>query len=114
MKNNNEETRLSQYFIKKGTKEQYYIKNTDLRRGHFKGQQLETKPDHTNYEIKLFKTIHSFQGLDLNNDNKIIIHIGSNFDFNLFYTALSRARRVDQIVLLNNIPNEYKINKKRC
>lgn len=108
MKNNNEETRLSQYFIKKGTKEQYYIKNTDLRRGHFKGQQLESKPDHENYEIKLFKTIHSFQGLDLNNDNKIIIHIGSNFDFNLFYTALSRARRVDQIVLLNNIPKEYK------
>lgn len=95
------ENKLSEYFINKGTKPQYYIKQTNFCKRQFKGQQLDEKPDHSNYEMKLFKTIHSFQGLDLNDNNKIIISITKNFDFNLFYTALSRARRCDQIIILN-------------
>jgi hypothetical protein len=97
----NNDNELTNYFIEKGVKPQYFIKTTNKNKGQLKGQQLDNKPDHSNYECKLFKTIHSFQGLDLNDDNKIIISITKNFDYNLFYTALSRARRLNQIVLLN-------------
>lgn len=91
---------LSNYFIKKGTKPQYYIKKTNRSKNELRGQRLEYEPVHSNYESKLFKTIHSFQGLDLNENNKIIISINSNFDYNLYYTALSRARRCEQIMLI--------------
>ena len=57
-------------------------------KNQLKGQELLEKPDHNNYECKLFKTIHSFQGLDLNHNNKIVIIIDSLFDENLLYTAL--------------------------
>lgn len=97
----NNDNELTNYFINKGTKPQYFIKTTNKAKGQLKGQQLLEKPTHNNYECKLFKTIHSFQGLDLNDDNKIIISITKNFDYNLLYTALSRARRVDQIYLIN-------------
>ncbi len=91
---------LTNYFIKKGTKPQYYIKTTNRSKNELRGQRLEYEPLHNNYEAKLFKTIHSFQGLDLTEDNKIIISINNNFDYNLYYTALSRARRSDQIMLI--------------
>ena len=95
---------LSVYYINKGAKPQYYIKKTDINKGLLKGQRIEEKPINSdNYEMKLFKTIHSFQGLDLDNDNKIIIGIKCNFDYNLFYTALSRARRLDQINILIDV-----------
>lgn len=97
----NNENELTNYFIKKGTTPQYFIKTTNKNLGLLKGQQLDTKPSHKNFECKLFKTIHSFQGLDLQDDNKIIISITKNFDYNLFYTAISRAKRIDQIILLN-------------
>jgi hypothetical protein len=91
---------LSLYFISKGTSPKYFIKNTNIKTGQIRGQQLENKPDHKNYEMKLFSTIHSFQGLQLNHDNKIIISIKNNFDYNLLYTAISRARRLDQIIFI--------------
>lgn len=93
-------TDITLYFLNKGTKPQYFIKDTKKEKGQLKGQQLAEKPDHDNYEMKLFKSIHSFQGLDLDYDNNIIIHIAKNFDFNLYYTALSRARRIDQIKII--------------
>lgn len=96
---------LTNYFIKRGAKPQYYIKNTIFNKMQWKGQKLDSIPNHKNYECKLFKTIHSFQGLDLDNDNKIIIAVMSNFDYNLFYTALSRAKRCDQIVIINDLEN---------
>jgi len=91
---------LSLYFIGKGTKPKYFIKNTNIKTGQIRGQQLENKPDHKNYEMKLFSTIHSFQGLQLDQNNKIIISIKNNFDYNLLYTAISRARRLDQIIFI--------------
>lgn len=96
----NNDNKLSNYFINKGTKPQYYIKKTNRNTNQLRGQRIEYEPTHNNYEMKLFKTIHSFQGLDLDDNNKIIISISSNFDYNLYYTALSRARRVDQIILI--------------
>jgi len=94
------ENELTNYFIKKGTTPQYFIKKTIKEKNQMRGQQLSEIPAHNNYECKLFKTIHSFQGLDLSHDNKIIIVIDSLFDENLLYTALSRARRQDQIILI--------------
>jgi len=94
---------LTTFFIGKGAEPQYFVKKTDIYKGMMKGQQLPAKPDHSNYEMKLFKTIHSFQGLDLTETNKIIIGIKHNFDANLFYTALSRARRLDQINIIIDV-----------
>lgn len=92
---------FTNHFIEKGSKPKYFIKNTIKEKNQLKGQELLEKPDHNNYECKLFKTIHSFQGLDLNHNNKIVIIIDSLFDENLLYTALSRARRQDQIVIID-------------
>lgn len=100
------ENELTNYFINKGTKPQYFIKKTIKEKNQMRGQQLSVEdtvgkiPTHNNYECKLFKTIHSFQGLDLSHENKIIIIIDSLFDENLLYTALSRARRQDQIIII--------------
>jgi len=97
MKNDNE---LTNYFLSKGTTPQYYIKTTNFIKGLYKGAKLEKVPDHNNYECKLFKTIHSFQGLDLKHDEKIVISNKKDFDNNLYYTAFSRARTLSQIILL--------------
>jgi hypothetical protein len=97
-----EEDRLTSHFINNGAKPQYFIKKTLRYNGQLRGQQLDDKPDHNNYEMKLFKTIHSFQGLELNDTNKIIIDMRYNFDFQLFYTALSRARREDQVIIIKD------------
>jgi len=91
---------LTKYFTDKGTIPKYFIKTTNLYKNQIRGQELESKPDHSNYEEKLFKTIHSFQGLDLNHNNKIIISVDKCFDYNLYYTAISRARRLDQIIFI--------------
>ena len=93
---------LDSYFINKGTNERYYIKNTNFEKGQYRGMLIDAKPDHANYETKLFKSVHSFQGQELTQTNKLIINIKSNFDFQLYYTALSRARRVDQIYIIND------------
>jgi len=93
---------LSEYFISKGTKPRYYIKQTNLHNKQMKGQLLPEIPDHDNYEMTLFKTIHSFQGNELKRDERIIIDVSSLFDYNLLYTAVSRARRLDQIIILNS------------
>lgn len=93
---------LTNYFISKGAREKYFIKMTNINNGQIRGLQLENKPDHKNYEMRLFHTIHSFQGLQLDHDNKIIINVKNNYDYNLLYTAISRARRLDQIIFINN------------
>lgn len=94
--------KLTEQFIKLGAKPQYFIKTTNLNKNQLRGQEIteeETKL-HKNYEMKLFKTIHSFQGLDLTETNKIIIDLSSIFDYNIIYTAMSRARRMDQIIII--------------
>lgn len=92
---------LTKHFISKGTEPQYYIKNTNINKGEYTGARLDKEPNHQNFECKLFKTIHSFQGLDLKRDEKIIISVKKYFDNNLFYTAFSRARNLNQIIILN-------------
>lgn len=91
---------MTKYFIEKGTKPKYFIKNTDLNKGILRGQELKEKPTNANFEMKLFKTIHSFQGRELKKEQKIIIYLNSYFDYNLFYTAVSRARSLKQIYII--------------
>jgi len=94
--------KLTEKFINLGAKPKYFIKTTNLNKNQLRGQEIteeETKL-HKNYEMKLFKTIHSFQGLDLTETNKIIIDLSSIFDYNIIYTAMSRARRMDQIIII--------------
>jgi ATP-dependent exoDNAse (exonuclease V) alpha subunit len=40
------------------------------------------------------------QGCEVENDQQLIIYIDGMFDYNLFYTALSRAKRIDQIFII--------------
>ena len=94
------ENGLTKYFIDKGATPQYFIKITNLHKNWMRGQQLPEKPEHANFEMKLFKTVHAFQGLQCTLKNKIIISITSNFNYELYYTAFSRARRLDQIIIL--------------
>lgn len=98
----NNECEYSKLF--KDAKPQYYIKNTNFKKGEYKGALLKEKPEHNNYTCSLFRTIHSYQGRELNlGTNKIVILLNSLFDYNLLYTALSRARRCDQIVIINDL-----------
>jgi len=91
---------LTEQFIARGTKPKYFIKTTYLHKNMMRGAELPCKPEHNNFEMKLFKTIHSFQGLELLEDNKIIIDLSCIFDYNLLYTAMSRAKRMNQIYIL--------------
>jgi hypothetical protein len=91
----------SHQFYKYGAKEQYYIKDTIFKAGKYKGALLDEKPEGKNYINSLFRTIHSYQGRQLTQDNKIVILLNSLFDYNLLYTAISRARRLDQIIIFD-------------
>lgn len=97
----NGKCQYSHQFYKYGAKEQYYIKDTVFKAGKYKGALLDEKPEGKNYVNSLFRTIHSFQGRQLTQDNKIVILLNSLFDFNLLYTAISRARRLDQIIIFD-------------
>lgn len=95
--------KITKMFLDKGAKPIYYINKTIIEKGIFKGTISYEKPEHNNFEIRLFNTIHSFQGRELGQDNKIIIYLDDLFNFNLFYTAISRARRLDQIFIIDGI-----------
>lgn len=115
-KNNNNE--LSNYFYEHGTDEKFFIKTTFRRKNQLRGKEVENKAPNT--ECKLFKSIHSFQGLEVNEESKIIINIDCNFNYNLFYTAISRAKKLNQIYIIKYgqyikkivEPKPKKINKK--
>ena len=93
----------SHQFYKYGAKPQYYVKDTVYKKGVYRGAKLIEEPDNKNFTNSLFRTIHSYQGRQLTKDNKIIILLNSLFDFNLLYTAISRARRLDQIIIFDMI-----------
>ena len=94
--------KYSHHFYKLGAKPQYYIKDTVFKQGKYRGAKLEEEPENNkNYINSLFRTVHSYQGRQLTQDNKIIIMLDSLFDFNLIYTSISRARRLDQIIIFD-------------
>ena len=101
--------KFSQQFFDTGSEKQYYIKDTHYKKGIYKGAKLEDEPENNkNYSCSLFRTIHSYQGRQLSQNNRIIILINSLFDFNLLYTAISRARRLDQIIIIDDL-NDNKL-----
>jgi hypothetical protein len=106
----NGKCKYSDYFYNRNSPKQYYIKNTNFKGGLYKGAKLkESELTGHNYVCSLFRTIHSYQGRQLTHTNKIVILLNSIFDINLFYTAISRARRLDQIIIIDDV----KLNNKQ-
>ena len=91
--------KYSNYFTKNGSIPIYYQNKTDINRNLYKGAR-STQKTNNNQIIKLFSTVHSTQGKTC--EGKLIIIIESSFDFNLYYTALSRSRSIKQINIINN------------
>jgi len=91
---------FSKPFYDTGSEKQYTIKNTNFRKKLYKGV---ITTENAGAQCTLFRTIHSFQGRQLDKDNRIIILFNSKFDFNLLYTAISRARRLDQIIIIDQV-----------
>lgn len=88
------------YFLNKGAKPKYFTNQTQIKKDIIRGQTSKIEPEHNKHEIRLFSTIHSTQGKTA--EGKVIIIVEKTFDFNLWYTALSRARRLDQIFIISN------------
>lgn len=98
------ECKFSEPFFKNGSIKQYYNTETKFKNKIYKGGRVEEQVENKNITCSLFRTIHSYQGRQLNQgNNRIIILLNSLFDYNLLYTALSRARRVSQIVIINDL-----------
>jgi len=76
----------------------YVLNNTR----HFKkGDIIIGEKPPTNCEIRHCYTVHSIQGETAN--KKLFINIDSSYEPRLLYTALSRARNISQIYIINNI-----------
>lgn len=60
---------------------------------------IGTKPNipESRFEKTNASTIHSVQGLTVEEENKIFIDLNKLFDVNLIYTAISRARNINQL-----------------
>jgi hypothetical protein len=100
----------SEPFFNNGSIKQYYRKETNFKKKIYKGGKLEEQIEGKNCVCSLFRTIHSYQGRQLDTgDGRIIILLNSLFDYNLLYTALSRARRVNQIVIINDLNERDKL-----
>ena len=100
----------SKPFFNNGSIKQYYRKETNFKKKIYKGGKLEEPSEEKNCVCSLFRTIHSYQGRQLDTgDGRIIILLNSLFDYNLLYTALSRARRVNQIVIINDLNDRDKL-----
>lgn len=65
--------------------------------GYIKNKELTFNPDGA--EKRGSFTIHSFQGLTIE-DKRVFISM-DNFEYAMFYTAVSRVRKMEQIILVN-------------
>lgn len=85
------------YFTEKYKElEKYYILKSD--RVYGRGEILIEKPDTKDYEIRHAYTCHSIQGETAK--NKIFIDKNKMYENTMIYTAISRAKRFNQIVLV--------------
>ena len=73
---------------------------TIIDKNIIRGDFSYDKPKHNNYETKLFNTVHAAQGTTVPINSNLLIIVESNFDFQLYYTALSRARTLSQIKII--------------
>lgn len=74
----------------------YYV--TKKNKNHSKGDILYEEPINTNYEIKHSYTVHSIQGETA--ENNLYIDINSMWNNKMLYTAVSRARNINQIYFI--------------
>ena len=94
--------------------EKYYIKSNN--RIHSNGEiVIGAKPDKTECEVRHAFTTHSIQGETAT--HKLFIDSSKMFDTRMFYTAISRAKTIDQIYIVKDkAPQEkgkyYKHNTK--
>jgi hypothetical protein len=85
-------------FTGKFDTEKYYI--VENNRLHSNGEILiGEKPKNTKCEIRHSFTTHSIQGETA--ENNLFIDSSKMFDSRMFYTAISRARKLDQIYIIN-------------
>lgn len=93
--------KFSDEFYNNGSIKQYYYNKTNYNKMRLKGALCDEND--LGAVCSLFRTIHSFQGRQLTHENNIIILLNNiGFDINLLYTAVSRARRVDQIIIIED------------
>ena len=79
--------------------EKYYI--TDNTRLHQNGEiVIGEKPEKCACEVRHCFTTHSIQGETA--EHKLFIDSSAMFDSRMFYTAISRARRLDQIFIVDD------------
>ena len=71
------------------------------KNGVFNGEIVFTKPKGVRSELRHGYTIHSIQGETA--ENKLFIIMSKMKSLRMFYTALSRARRWDQIYLVKGV-----------
>jgi 5S rRNA maturation endonuclease (ribonuclease M5) len=90
----------SNYFISKGATPIYYNNQTKFNQNIIKSNFSYNKPTHNSYEVRLFETVHACQGKTVPINNNLLIIIESTFDFQLWYTSLSRARTLSQIKII--------------
>jgi len=89
--------KYTNYYINKGSQPLYYNNKTIFEKNIFKGDFSYEKPSHNNFEIRLFESVHACQGKTVPLNSKLLIIIEKNFDYQLLYTAMSRARSLSQI-----------------
>lgn len=80
--------------------EKYYITKSDRRYG--RGEILIEKPETNDCEIRHAYTCHSIQGETAK--GKIFIDTSKMYENTMIYTAISRAKRFNQIVLIGGNP----------
>lgn len=91
-------------FVGKFEKEKYYI--TENNRLYCNGEiMIGDKPENTKSEIRYCFTTHSIQGETAY--HKLFIDSSKMFDSRMFYTAISRAKSLDQIYIIINEEQKY-------
>lgn len=87
-------------FTGKFDEEKYYItaNKSEMSNGDIIYSKEKTEGFHI--EVRHHFTTHSIQGETIDVPRKIFIDISKMFDSRMFYTAISRARRLDQIYLV--------------
>ena len=86
--------------MSKGAEPVYYNTKTIIDKNIIRGDFSYDKPKHNNYETKLFNTVHACQGTTVPINSNLLIIIESNFDYQLWYTSLSRAKSLKQIKII--------------
>ena len=78
--------------------EHYVLENGVVSGWYKKGGNISYE-EKENFEKRGSFTTHSFQGQTIE-DKKVFISINSCFEYSMLYTAISRVRRISQLVFV--------------